>query len=134
MKRSRSSRSIVAFILLNSMLFMQLVVAGYACAIAKTVIADTSYVATGMRYQGMAGCKGMDQQQSDLCHAHIQVKNQSLDKPNLPQVQPFLATKLVATFHFIDVAYRPTITQLQPLELTRSVAPPLSIRNCCFRI
>lgn len=76
----------------------------------------------------------MDMEQPSLCHAQDQVGNQSLDKPQLPPVQPFVPLGLVQAIVFIDAAYHPLPSQPRPLYLTRATAPPLSIRNCCFRI
>lgn len=135
MKLSRSSRSVAAFIALISMLFMQLAVAGYACPSLK--ISDLNELVMMSSHddsQSMPGCEGMDKEQPSLCHAHDQVGNQSLDKPELPHVQPFIATALLHVLHDIEVAYSPSAIQPDSLLLTRTVAPPLSIRNCCFRI
>lgn len=76
----------------------------------------------------------MDVEQPSLCHAHGQVGHQSLDKPDLPQVQPFVAVSLMQALTYFDTAYRPSLPQPRALVLTRTTAPPLSIRNCCFRI
>src|SRR5882672_11826515 len=97
MKLSRPSRLIAAFIVLVSMLFMQLAVAGYACP-------DIAQVSESMSMgvdQAMAGCQGMDKSRPSLCHAHDQVGNQSLDKPELPHVQPFIAAALTLVVHDI---------------------------------
>jgi hypothetical protein len=82
----------------------------------------------------MAGCKGMDKHQPALCHAHDQAGNQSLDKPELPQVQPFLLAGMQSAIVTKDVVQRPVAARPISLLLTRSTAPPLAIRNCCFRI
>jgi hypothetical protein len=49
-------------------------------------------------------------------------------------VQPFIAISLVLALSPIDVADRPIATPPESFLLTRVTAPPLSIRNCCFRI
>lgn len=137
MNSFRQSRFVAALIALFSMLFMQLAVASYACPGLK-MGQDSKAVAmatdTDTATQNMSGCTGMDMEQPGLCHAHDHAGNQSLDKPELPQVQPFMAVGLTLTLIPIDVAYRPLATQPQDLLLTRTTAPPLSIRNCCFRI
>lgn len=84
--------------------------------------------------QGMSGCEGADTVQPGLCQAHGQVGNQSLDKPEFPHVQPFAVATLTMVFRNVDVSYSPDAAQPDSLLLTRSTAPPLSIRNCCFRI
>ncbi len=135
MNSFRQSRFVTALIALFSMLFMQLAVASYACPGLK-IGQDSKAVAmaTDTANQNMSGCTGMDMEQPGLCHAYDHAGNQSLDKPELPQVQPFMAVGLTVTLIPIGVAYRPLATQPQDLLLTRTTAPPLSIRNCCFRI
>ncbi|MEC5160850.1 MULTISPECIES: hypothetical protein [unclassified Janthinobacterium] len=135
MKSSRHFRYVAALIALFSMLFMQLAVASYACPNLRTgqnngALAQSS--SSGMR--NMSACTGMDMQQPSLCHAHSQTGNQSLDKPELPQVQPFVAVELMQALIFLDTAYRPHSAQSPAPLLQRATAPPLSIRNCCFRI
>lgn len=76
----------------------------------------------------------MDMEQPSLCHAHAQVGNQSLDKPDAPQVQTFVAGAYVFALVWVDsLVPAPPNRPIQPL-LNNSGAPPLSIRNCCFRI
>lgn len=135
MHRSRQFRFVAALITLFSMLFMQLAVASYACPRMMMEASDgTIAMSNDSTDQGMVGCRGMDETQSSLCHAHDQVGNQSLDKPDLPQVQAFLAVGLALPLIPIDVTYRPPSTLLEAVHLARSTAPPLAIRNCCFRI
>ena len=135
MHPSRQFRCIAALIALFSMLFMQLAVASYACPAmragpdnaAVTMTQDSAALA-------MAGCVGADMEQPGLCHAHDQAGNQSLDKPDLPQVQPFAAAGLMQALMDVGASYRSPPTEARALTLTRVTAPPLSIRNCCFRI
>lgn len=135
MTRSRQFRFIAALIALCGMLFMQLAVASYACPELQMGPSDAAATKSmGAVDQNMPGCQGMDQVQPSLCHAHDQVGSQSLDKPEIPQVQPFLATGLALTLIPLDVASHPAATPPESVWLTRATAPPLSIRNCCFRI
>lgn len=135
MKSSRPFRFVAALIALFGVLFMQFAVASYACP-GQQAGQMNAPVAMSMDsdIQTMAACQGMDLEQPGLCHAHDQAGNQSLDKPELPQVQPFIAAGLALTLVPIDVTYRPLAKQSEDLRLTRSTAPPLSIQNCCFRI
>lgn len=135
MKLSRSSRLVVALIALISLLFTQYAMASYACPALNTGHVDHAMMMSSMDdMQGMSGCKGMDNMQPNLCHAHDQSGNQSLDKPEVPHVQPFSAVGLALTLTPIEVALPTVAAQPDSLALTRSTAPPLSIRNCCFRI
>ena len=132
MKLSGPSRCVAAFIALFSMLFMQLAVAGYACPELNIGLTGKP-VAMSADAGSMPGCAGMDAAQPSLCHAHAQAGKQSLDKPELPQVQSFVAA-LTLVFDDIEPAYSTIAAQPDSVLLTRSSAPPLSIRNCCFRI
>lgn len=135
MRSSRQFRFVAALIALFSMLFMQLAVASYACPNLRTGQASaTVAMPAGSTAETMSGCADIDMEQPSLCHAHSQVGNQSLDKPNLPQVQPFVAVGLMQAQVVTDAAYHPLPAQPRPLVLTRITAPSLSIRNCCFRI
>lgn len=84
----------------------------------------------------MPGCAGTEAnvEQHSLCHAQAQVGKQSLDKPALPDVQPFIAVALPLAFDASPPAYNLIAALPDPFFLTRITAPPLSIRNCCFRI
>ncbi|MDB5992051.1 MAG: silD [Herbaspirillum sp.] len=134
MKLSRPSRLIAALIVLISMLFMQLAIAGYACPSFKVAPSDESMSMDGSSDQAMTGCMGNDQLQPALCHAQDQSGNQSLDKPATPHVSSFLASALTLVFRNIILTENSTDQQANTHLLTRSTAPPLSIRNCCFRI
>ncbi|NMM26487.1 MAG: hypothetical protein HHJ12_04130 [Glaciimonas sp.] len=133
MKLSRPSRFVAACIALLSMLFMQLAVAGYACPGLNIDLVSKS-VAMSTDAGSMPGCLGMDAEQPSLCHAQAQVGKQSLDKPELPPVQTFIAAALTLVFDDIEPAFSPIVVQSDSFLLTRITAPPLSIRNCCFRI
>ncbi|MEM4990138.1 hypothetical protein V8G57_22300 [Collimonas sp. H4R21] len=134
MKLSRPSRLIAAFIVLASMLFMQLAVAGYACPSFSIGQAGEQVSMPMDGDQAMAGCAGADKVQPSLCHANYQAGNQSLDKPSMPHVQPFMAAALTLVFRHIEVAGHAADARPNSLLLARTTAPPLSIRNCCFRI
>lgn len=133
MKRSRPFRSIAAIIALFSMLFMQLAMASYACpGMGET----TTVVSMADKAQSMSNCHGMDMNQPILCHvhAHDQAGKQSLDKPELPAVSPFLPAGLMLTLDVAEeMAIQHPVFHGSPL-LSRATAPPISIRNCCFRI
>ena len=84
----------------------------------------------------MVDCAGMDEDQPALCHAHAEeaYAKQSLDKPQVPDVQPFAFTGLTLTLDVIDIDSLSQVHPIHALSLTRSTAPPITIRNCCFRI
>jgi hypothetical protein len=134
MKFLRSSRLLTACIVLVSMLFMQLAVAGYACPGLNLGQVSESASMTMDDAMAMSGCAGTDQAQPSLCHANDQAGNQSLDKPPMPHVQPFVAAVLTLVFRNVELIDHATDAEPDALLLARTTAPPLSIRNCCFRI
>ncbi len=135
MKLSRPCRFVAALIALFSILFMQLAVAGYACPwLAPQQDSASMAMPSDTGSQRMSDCEGMDTAQPSLCHAHSRADNQSLDKPGLPQVPPFVAASLMLVFAGFEVTSPQTDVQSPSPFLTRTTAPPLSIRNCCYRI
>ena len=136
---SRPSRLVAATIALFSILFMQLAVAAYACpalsvehgsAVASTLARTSAYAPP----DEMPACHEMDPVQPSLCDAYHQADSQSLDKPTVPPLAPFLAVGFGLPLMSLDVAYRPDSTFGDPPFLTRTTSPPLAIRHCCFRI
>jgi hypothetical protein len=120
---------------LISLLFMQLAVASYVCpAFGMDQPGQMLSASAAMPDQDMPGCQDMDQVQPSLCHAHGQIGNQSLDKPELPHVQPFIMAGLAVQLSPVAIIARAIGTPPAAALLTRTTAPPLAIRNCCFRI
>ena len=135
MKLSRPSRFIAALIALFGMLFMQLAVASYACpGINMGADSGMASMSAGIDDQRMSSCASMDTIQPNLCHAYEHADKQSLDKPELPEVQPFIAVGLALPVDTLVLATLPDATPTESARLTHATAPPISIRNCCFRI
>ena len=130
MKLSRPSRFAAALVTLFCLLFTQLAVAAYACPAQKSAPMAMSAVANN---GSMPGCQGMDMNQQGLCAAHCAPGHQTLDTPGTPHVQPFVAAELAVVL--VGAAtQQPVTAHPDPYRLTRTTAPPLAIRNCCFRI
>lgn len=124
------SRLFAAMLALVSMLFMQLALAGYTC---PDLTSRQGFEAAALA--DMPDCQDMDLVQPNLCQAYGQSGNQSLDKPGLPQVQPFVAAAL--TLVLFEVRLAASAAAMLPPDaflLTRATAPPLAIQNCCLRI
>lgn len=133
MKMSRPSRVLAVFVMLWSLLFMQLAVAAYACpGMTTSSAAEVSITAS----VAMPDCASMDQDQPALCHTHAEdpFGKQSADKPALPDIPAFVSASLLLILHASDQLQVPVSTSSSPISLARSTAPPLAIRNCCFRI
>ncbi|MFL6672351.1 MAG: hypothetical protein ACJ8LG_03550 [Massilia sp.] len=135
MKLTRSSRFIAAAITLFCILFMQLAVAAYACpALGLDRGSQAMEASAGMPAAEMSGCHDMDPVQPSLCHASGQAGAQSLDKPAVPHLQPFMAVGFGLPVSPLEVTYPAAFTLPRTPLLTRATAPPVAIRNCCFRI
>lgn len=123
MKLRRSSRIVAALVALFSMLFMQLAVASYRCPVND--------IAAAME----TPCESMDPSQPSLCKAKASdlVAKQSLDKPDVPPVLPFIPSDLAGLVLAADWTPLPAAAATAPPSLARSTAPPITIENCCFR-
>lgn len=133
MKLSSPSNIIAVALAIFSMLFMQLALAAYVC---PGVTQGEATMTTASMAMDMPGCVGMDSEQPVLCHAHAQdqASKQSLDKPDLPLVTPFIAATLVQM-----LVLEPVLTLQNDPAITaqlsaRSAAPPVAILHCCFRL
>jgi hypothetical protein len=134
MKLRRRSRLVAAVITLFSILFMQLAVASYACP-ALSVGHEQSTQAMGLEAMGdRSSCDEIDPDEPSLCYAHDQAGNQSLDKPGVPPLQPFLVTGHWLPLTQADAAPLAALADHLATSLKHATAPPLAIRNCCFRI
>ncbi|HYD63281.1 MAG TPA: hypothetical protein VEC35_23195 [Noviherbaspirillum sp.] len=137
MRFSRHSRIVTALIALFSVLFMQLAVAAYACpTVEKSPSMDAHAGWTSAdSHDSMPGCEGgVDVDQPALCFAFSQEGSQSLYKPPVPDVQPAIVTAIVRIISAPELDFRPAPPVAQAPWLMRASDPPLSIRNCCFRI
>jgi hypothetical protein len=128
MKSTRPVRFIAALITLCSLLFTQLAVASYACPDLSTA----GHAA--VRMHDMPGCTGMDADQPNLCAAHCDAGHQSLDAAAVPQVLPFIACQLALVLPSMELISSGLAAPAATPPLTRTTAPPLAIRHCCFRI
>jgi len=129
MKLPRIRRILAALMTIFSLLFTQFAVAAYACP----DLAMTAMVVKAAQ-DAMPGCADMDMAQPGLCQAHCDSGHQTLDTPTNPPVAAFVPGCLVAVLPALDVQARLAPVQANPVLLTRTTAPPLAIRHCCFRI
>lgn len=134
MKKTHLSRLIVVIVALSSMLFMQLALAGYVCPKASEHGHAPDMATMTAATVDMPGCEKMDAMQPGLCHASAHTVHQSLDKYELPSVQPFVpATVFPILTQFVTPNFS-THFELNPALLSGAAPPPLAIRHCCFRI
>jgi hypothetical protein len=132
MTRNRRHRLITVLFALVSLLFMQLAVAGYACPGSGSKVAEAAAMAEAGMPCAESMPLSMDDQQPNLCHAHCQAGQQSADKHELPS--PIALGALPADFSLQAAIPVFSEAPLQAPHLQRTTAPPVSIRNCCFRL
>lgn len=136
MKLSRPSRFVASLVTLFCLLFTQLAVASYACAgvgqAANAAVATASEPMPGCAEMRMDTGAGVDR--SILCHAHCDPGQQSLDTQAAPQLPQFVSAGLTLVLPDLRLAAHTLVAHPKVLLLERATAPPLSIRNCCFRI
>lgn len=134
MKLTGQSRVIAALLALVSMLFMQLVLAGYVCPKASVDSSASEMAAMSTTVSDMPGCDQMDTAQPSLCHASTHATHQSLDKHELPSVQPFVPTTMSLVLVNLVIPSSTSPFERNTARQSGAPPPPLAIRNCCFRI
>jgi hypothetical protein len=130
---SRKFRSFAALAVLVSVLFSQGALAWYQCP-ADDAAKFVHSVAELGGARTMAGCDGMDMDQPSLCQAHAQAGNQSLERPHTPEVPLFAMAGFLVPPSMDQFYARPAVVTSDSYLLTRVIAPPIAVRNCCFRI
>jgi hypothetical protein len=128
----RRHRLITVLLALCSFLFMQLAVASYACPTAVSKVAEvTAMVEAGMPCAESMSLK-MDAEQPNLCQAHCRTGQQTTDK--YQPTAPVAIDALSVDFRLPGIVPVLLGASLQSPHLTRTTAPPVAIRNCCFRL
>ncbi|MEO6971962.1 MAG: hypothetical protein ABI135_00865 [Rhodoferax sp.] len=132
---NRRNRLATVLLALMSLLFLQFAVAGYSCPGGPTAaikaVELAAMVQTDMpRAESMA--VSMDDGLPSLCHTHCQGDPQSADKYQVPGLASPAEFGIGAPLPRIVPA--PLGALLQAPLLRRTTAPPLAVRNCCFRI
>lgn len=130
-RNHRHRLAIVLFAVAN-LLFAQLALAAYTCPGLGLRMAEVAAMAEA----GMPCAESMgmsrDEEQPNLCQAYCQAEQQTADTWQLPILASlscpgpdYLSSRILPT---------PPDAPLQAPLLKRTTAPPLTIRNCCFRI
>jgi hypothetical protein len=128
---NRRNRIVTVLLALASLLFMQLAIASYSCEASLDQVGKAAVIAA-MAQADMPCDEAMSDDHSNLCHAHCKADPQTADKYQVPAV-PSLAD-LANDFPLPIVTPAPVGALLQAPLLRRTTAPPLAVRNCCFRI
>lgn len=131
MTLTRRCRLLTVMLSLWAVLFAQTALAGYACPGTAKAAQIAQMVQAGMPCAESMS-RAMDDEQPGLCHAHCQAAQQSADNYQLPTLATLAELGAVLTVTFASaIADAPL---LQAPLLRRATAPPLAVRNCCFRI
>lgn len=116
-----------SLLLMLVMTFVPLAQAAYACPLMAQ-FANEQALESGASSQ----CDDMDMALGALCKSHCEAGQQNVNDP----ATPLLPMPAAAPF---DVFPPPIQLALSPLaahstSLAHATSPPISIRNCCFRI
>jgi len=128
---SRPARLLTVIVSLWALLFAQVSIAAYACPVTERAAEIAKMAQAGMPCAEAMAAAPADEGEPALCHAHCQSAHPSADhfQPGVPaSVEDFGAV--------LAVAPAPAGPRARaPLDgPRRDGGPPLSIRNCCFRI
>ena len=135
MRIFRRSRRLTALLALVSVVYAHGALALYQCpGEGAAPAAQAVDSAAGDAMRSMPGCDGTDLEQPALCQAHANAGKQSLDKPPAPDVPAFTASGLFVLLDAIEPEPHRIFAPPDPGLLKRSTAPPIAVRNCCFRI
>ena len=132
MSSRRRSRLFIVRIVLLSLLFMQLAAASYSCPGAASKVPEMAEMTQAGMPCAEVMANAMDDWQLGLCHAHCLAEQQSADKYQVPAA--VAQSDLGPGFIPPRVISVPLCAPLQAPLLTRTTAPPIAVRHCCFRI
>jgi hypothetical protein len=133
MQHSKLSRKLLAALGSAALVFVQTAMAAQACMLPFTAGTESS-MAASQPSSGAAPCHEMDGGGST---------NPCAQRCNAPQIsldhhQPGSAAPVLIAICQVDLSDQRSLPQstrsYSHALLTRATAPPLSVRNCCFRI
>lgn len=129
MKQTRRSRLFTAIFALWVLLFAQLALAGYHCVETASAPPPVASAHADMPCAEMMST--VQDGPSGMCHAHCQVSEQRVDSPPPPAPVPLQQIAIGLTVAAAEPAQhmRPQRRAWRPPS-----GPPLTVRNCCFRI
>lgn len=130
MTLTRRFRLVTVMFSLWALLFAQTALAGYTCPGTAKAAQVAEMAQAGMPCAESMS-RAMDDEQPGLCHAHCQAAQQSADNYQVPTLATLAELGAVLTVTLSASADDPL---LQAPLLRRATAPPLAVRNCCFRI
>ena len=120
---NRFNRKLVSLLSIVAVVFAQLAVSAYACPMEFAALDDAVGIAE-------ANSSGRDVLAPALCQKHSDNAQQNLN--DTPQPFVSLAPGFVVALAIDQATSLPAIAATSSLH--HATSPPLSIRNCCFRI
>ena len=129
LRRIRLKGALVALV---SLVFMQLAVAAYVCPGKGANVSEIAVMAEAGMPCADSVSVVIDGVQPNLCQAHCKAEQQSADTYQLPSLVSLSA--LLTVYPAPVTAPLPPGLPIQMPLVQRSTAPPLTVRNCCFRI
>lgn len=125
-------RRLAALLGVASVLFAQVATTAYACSVPLQVASAAVTMAMDMSSADMP-CQETEQGPTNLCLQHCQYGQQAAGEAQpLPLTPPALVYRLRAPFD--DLPLAGPARDRSSFLLIRTTAPPLPVRNCCFRI
>ena len=130
---SRRSRPFAAFLAILALLFAQAMASVHACGDFKaSTAAFAAAAAAAVPHDGDC-CDPATPQPDSACDNHCQQAKQAPERVQVSSVMPPLAIAFVIPAALALPQAPPAPVTAAP-DLARDTQPPISIRNCCFRI
>ncbi len=126
--KMRFIRKLAACIGLTALVFAQLAVSAYACPVLAQAIEAAQAAGTPPCH----GTDGMDNDQPALCQVHCQDGLQNINDTQPTFTLPGFVSGFIVMID--SAAQQPLPVRPASPSMLHSTSPPLSIRNCCFRI
>ena len=121
----RCTRKLVSLLSIVAVVFAQLAVSAYACPMEFAELAEAVGVPE-------TNSSGRDVLAPALCQKHSDNAQQNVNDTPQPLVGVSLASAVVVALAIDQATSLPAIAATSSLH--HATSPPLSIRNCCFRI
>ena len=122
----RRTSSIASLIAIVAFVFSQLAIAAYACEMGMAHEAAA--------VQPSADCCDPANAPDTACHDHCQQANKAPERTVVLGVAAPAEASPAMPLRVPDIAGTHPAPRLKAPHLARHIEPPISIRNCCFRI
>ena len=128
---NRRSYRFASLLAIVALLFAQAMASVHACD--RFTAAKMLPAATGAGHPAGDCCDPGAPRPDPLCDNHCQQGKQALDRDQGASVTPLVTMGFVMPIAIVPWRAHQGPVHAAP-DLSRDTAPPISIRNCCFRI